>query len=111
MYKKITYNDIETFFHVTDGTHILYFEPVKHTEGKYRISTVHKPDIKVGTGYIIEDYGELTLKTLDNLFPVLLPNWADRSDIPKIKKYANYKEFMEYQRKFFHKITITNLWE
>lgn len=62
--------------------------------GGIRICTVHKPNRNVGTGYSLNDEGifEFDLKDLENAF-ILAPHWANRKDIPFIKKYESFEEY------------------
>lgn len=98
-YTKIKSNNYE-WFHLSNGEHIIYCEPIKYSSN-YKISSVHKPSRDVGTGYQLDDNAQLTAETVTNLLRVIVPNWAHRSDFEKIKKYKDMQEFINYQKQFF----------
>jgi len=59
-------------------------------------STVHKPNYKCGTGYKINDDGitKPTIKHAESTFR-LMPHWASNNDVQHVKKYKDFKEYME----------------
>jgi len=107
-YKIITINECNFFF-ISDGKDIVLLEPVKYSENRYRVSSVHIPDRTVGTGYILAENAELTADTVENFLHVLLPNWADRSDLQHIKKYKDLDAFIAYESKFHKDIKVSDI--
>lgn len=108
-YKKISITGSENFFFLSDGVNIIYCQKLPHSDG-YEISSVHKPNEKIGTGFRLHDYATLDTKTIDNALQVFIPNWADRSDMEKVTKYSNLDEFINYEKQFFgDKVTVENI--
>jgi hypothetical protein len=107
IYTKIQIKNCE-WFYISDGTHIIYFEPIKYSN-YYRVSSVHKPNRVVGTGYGLSEGGELNQKTVETFLKVLAPNWAHKDDFKNIVKYKNLDEWLKYEEQFFDDIHMSKI--
>lgn len=67
-----------------------------------RFSTVHKPNIKTGTGYSMNDTGTLnpTIQMAEEAINTVKPNWS-RDRLENIQKY---KSFEDYRNSSYGKI-------
>ena len=98
-YTKISIKDCPTFFFISDGKNIIYFEQEKGYSN-YKINTVHQGNIHVGTGFRITEDGELNAETVNKHLPIILPNWAHESDFKHVKKWPTLQSFIDRERQF-----------
>lgn len=98
-YTKISIKDCPTFFFLSDGINIIYFEQEKGYSN-YKINTVHQGNIHVGTGYRITEDGKLDAETVNGYLPITLPHWALSSDLKHVKKWPTLQSFINHERKF-----------
>jgi len=83
-------NNEYAFF--SDGVKIGYVQEC--FGGEYSFSTVHKPDIQIGSAFRMTE-GPINKENTEKCF-LLAPDWASSSDCSKVRKYT-VKEFLKYR--------------
>lgn len=78
-----------TYCYVTDGINIAYVQwGSMCTQG---VSTVHKPDSNVGTGFKLAE--QITLDSVRAAMHCVAPSWASKKERESVRKYRDWNEF------------------
>lgn len=107
-YTKIAHRGKDNYFFLSNGKDIIYCERNPHSE-TFKISSVHKPSRECGTGYQLEEYATLTVELIEKLLPVAFPQWAKEQDFKYVIKYDSLNEWLNYEKKFFNDLEISEI--
>ena len=79
-----------TYCFYTDGVRIGY---AQWSDGRPSVSTVHKANLKTGTGFQFAD--DITRETITGAAKCFAPWWASQADQESVKKYSDWRHFVK----------------
>jgi hypothetical protein len=91
-----------TYCYFVQGDKIGYIQA--EATGTFSLTTVHKPNLRTGTGFSVArdlTAADLTAATLRKAF-VMYPDWAWCTDRESVQKYKNVEDFLKkYNMPYF----------
>lgn len=84
-------NEADSWCYYTDGKRIGYVQYSGYRG--FSVTTVHKPCLKCGTGFALDEAVALNAEMLKRAF-ITAPDWASRHDAAQVVKYRDMDEFL-----------------